>query len=190
VNALIVRLRERIEGLGWPGVAGIAILVFAAAMWISAIVPAREERDLLQLEADKLERRSRGASMEAKRPPTAPEQLATFYAFFPAAASTPEWLGRIHTAATAKGLQLASGEYTVTKAGAERLARYQIVLPVQGTYPQIRGFIGAVLKEVPAAVVEEVALKRESVDKPRIDARIRITLYISAPRDPPAGSGA
>jgi Tfp pilus assembly protein PilO len=190
VKALVEQLRARVEGLGWPGVAGIAVAVFAAAMWLSAVVPARDERDLLELEANKLERRSRGAANEAKRPPTAPEQLATFYAFFPGAASTPDWLGKIHAAAGAKGLQLASGEYKVTKSGSSRLARYQITLPVQGTYPQIRGFIGAVLQEVPAAVVEEVSLKRESVESARLDARIRITLYMSAPPGASGGAGA
>jgi Tfp pilus assembly protein PilO len=181
VNALVAEIRRRVDALGWPGVAGIALIVFAAAAWLSAIVPATEERDLLQLEADKLERRTRGAATAGARPPTAPEQLATFYAFFPAAASTPDWLGKIHAAAAAKGLTLASGEYKIAKAGSPRLARYQITLPVQGTYPQIRGFIGAVLADVPAAVVEEVSLRRESVESAKLEARVRITLYIAAP---------
>jgi Tfp pilus assembly protein PilO len=187
-TGIVADLRRRVDALGWPGVAGIVLAVFSAAAWVSGVVPAIAERDLLQLEADKVERRHRGAASAAERAPTAPEQLATFYAFFPAAPSTPDWLGRIHAAAVAKGLTLASGEYKVDKAGSPRLARYQITLPVQGTYPQIRGFIGAVLAEVPAAVIEEVSLKRESVESARLDARIRITLYLAAPRGPESGA--
>lgn len=187
MSALLAQLRASVDALGRAGVAGIALLVFAAAAWLSAVEPAREERDLLALEAAKLERRSRGAGTEATRPPTAPEQLASFYAFFPAPSSTPDWLGKIHAAAAAKGLQLASGDYKVVRTGTARLARYQITLPVQGTYPQIRGFIGAVLQDVPVAVVEEVALKRDSVETAKLDARIRITLYMGVPGE--GGSG-
>jgi hypothetical protein len=181
MSAALEPLRARVDALGWPGVAGIALVVFAAAMWVSAVQPAIAERDLLQMEADKLERRSRGAATAGERPPTAPEQLATFYAFFPGAASTPDWLAKVNAAAKANGLTLAAGEYKVSKAGTPRLARYQITLPVQGTYPQIRGFVGAVLADVPAAVVEEVSLKRESVENAKLDARVRITLYLAAP---------
>lgn len=182
MKALPARLREAVEALGMPGIIGTALLAFCAAAWFSLFAPARDERDLLRLESDKLERRSRGADGGVDRPRSAPEQLATFYAFFPGAGSTPDWLAKINAAATAQGLSLASGEYKIAKAATPRLARYQITLPVQGTYPQVRAFVGAVLQEVPAAVVEEVSLKRETVNSPRIEARIRITLYIAAPR--------
>jgi Tfp pilus assembly protein PilO len=188
MNVLVETLRERVEALGWPGVVGIALLVFAGAAWVSAVQPAVAERDLLQLEAEKLERRSRGGATAAERPPSVPEQLATFYAFFPGAASTPDWLAKVNAAAQANGLVLAAGEYKVSKAGTPRLARYQVTLPVQGAYPQIRGFIGDVLAEVPAAVIEEVSLKRENVESAKLEARIRITLYLAAPGAREAGA--
>jgi Tfp pilus assembly protein PilO len=176
----IEALRRQMDELGWPGAVGIALVVFAGAFWLSAIQPAAAERDLLHQEAEKLERRVRLDGQKRYRPPTAPEQLANFYAFFPVASSTPEWLAKIHAAAAAKGLQLASGEYKVARGATERLARYQITLPVQGAYPQIRAFIGEVLQQVPAAVIDEVSLKRDSVESARLEARIRLTLYLGA----------
>lgn len=172
-------LRDDIERLGWPGAVGIALVVFAAAFWLSALRPAIAERDALREQAVKLEQRYRAGGALATRERASPsEQLATFYAFFPAAASTPEWLAKIHAAAAAKGLQLTAGEYKVSRPANAKLARYQITLPVQGSYPQIRGFIGAVLAEVPAAVLEDISLKRDSVENPKLDARIRLTLYL------------
>jgi len=53
-------------------------------------------------------------------------------------------------------------------------------LPVQGSYAQIRGFVSAVLEQVPAAVLEEVSLKRDSVESARVEARIRLTLYLGS----------
>ena len=111
---------------------------------------------------------------------TVAEQLAAFYAFFPPAQSSPDWLGKIHAAAKAKGLVLQSGEYKLERSTDSRLARYQIVLPVTGSYAQLRGFVGQVLADVPAAALEEITLRRESVASPRLEARIRLTLFLGS----------
>jgi Tfp pilus assembly protein PilO len=173
------RLREEIERLGWPGVVGLGLLAFAAAIALSALLPLREEVARLRDEVDALQRRLGGSDRAAARPPVQ-DQLATFYAFFPPPDSTPDWLGRIHSIAQAKGVQLQSGEYRFERAASPRLARYQITLPVQGTYAQIRGFVGEVLEKVPAAALEEVTLKRENVESSRVEARVRLTLFMGS----------
>jgi hypothetical protein len=175
-SELAARLREELERLGWPGVAGLGLAAFAAALALSALLPLATEVERLRTEAEALQRRV-GGGERAGRPPVQ-DQLATFYAFFPAPDSSPDWLGKIHAIAQAKGVQLASGEYRLERAASPRLARYQMTLPVQGTYAQIRGFVGAVLEQVPAAVLEEVSLKRESVETQRVEARVRLTLYL------------
>jgi hypothetical protein len=173
------RLREELERLGWPGVVGLGLLAFAALIAVSTLLPLRGEVVRLRDAADALQRRIGGGDRAGARP-QAQEQLATFYAFFPPPDSTPDWLGRIHSIAQAKGVQLASGEYRLERAASPRLRRYQMTLPVQGTYAQIRGFVGAVLEQVPAAVLEEVSLKRENVETQRVEARVRLTIYLGS----------
>jgi hypothetical protein len=170
------RLREELERLGWPGVVGLGLLAFTATIAITAILPLRAEVARLREEVEALQRRLGGGERAAR--PQVQDQLATFYAFFPRAESSPDWLGKIHAIAQKKGVQLASGEYRLERAPSPRLARYQMTLPVQGTYAQIRSFVGDVLEQVPAAVLEEVSLKRESVETQRIEARVRLTLYL------------
>lgn len=173
------RLREELERLGWPGVLGLGLLAFAAMIAVSTLLPLRGEVTRLRDAADALQRRTGGGDRAGARPP-AQEQLATFYAFFPPPESSPDWLGRIHAIAQAKGVQLQSGEYRLERAASPRLRRYQMTLPVQGTYAQIRGFVGEVLEQVPAAVLEEVSLKRENVETQRVEARVRLTLYLAS----------
>lgn len=173
------RLREEIERLGWPGVVGLGLLAFATMIAVSALLPLRDEVARLRDAAEAL-RRSVGGGERAASRPAVQDQLATFYAFFPPPDSSPDWLGRIHKIAQAKGVQLQSGEYRVERAASPRLRRYQMTLPVQGTYAQIRGFVGEVLEQVPAAVLEEVSLKRESVESQRVEARVRLTLYLGS----------
>ena len=60
------------------------------------------------------------------------------------------------------------------------LARYQVTLPVQGSYGEVRGFVDAVLDAVPAAALEELALKREEIGEPLVEARVRFVLFLGA----------
>lgn len=179
MSAAIERLRREAERLGWTGVVGIALLAFAGMLFLSAVVPLRDEVAGLRTDAADLQRRLGSGDLAAGRPGVA-EQLATFYAFFPPPTSSPDWLGRIHEIAKAKGLQLQSGEYRLERAPSPRLARYQMTLPVQGSYAQVRGFVNEVLEQVPAAVLEEISLKRDTVEAARVEARIRLTLYLGA----------
>ena len=59
-----------------------------------------------------------------------------------------------------------------------KLTRYQLTLPVKGSYRQIRGFIAQVLTDVPASALEEIGFRRDTVGTDRIDARLRLTLYL------------
>jgi hypothetical protein len=179
IEAMIAdRLREFAESIGKPGIVGLALTAFAATFWVSSVRPLLDERDVLRDAAVKVERRR--LATDAARPEggTPAEQLANFYAFFPVPSTAPDWLAKISRAARANGLQLASGEYRLTRSATAALLRYQVVLPVQGSYPQVRAFVDAILADVPAAVVEEISIKRESVESPRVDARIRLTLYL------------
>jgi len=177
MNAALGRLRAAVDRLGRSGVVGIALLGFTVAFYFSAVAPLATELASLRTEADDLQQRLQpGGSSGAKGTPA--EQLATFYAFFPPPQSSPDWLGKINAAARAKGLVLRSGEYKLERSADQKLARYQITLPVVGSYAQIRGFVGQVLADVPAAALEEITLRRESVSNPTLEARIRLTLYL------------
>jgi Tfp pilus assembly protein PilO len=180
MNAWVQRLRDRLEGLGPAGVVGVALLVFAATLYGTAVVPRAQERAALQAEAERLRERLQMSGSPTGAKGTLGEQLAAFYAFFPPAQSSPDWLGKIHAAAKAKGLVLQSGEYKLERSADSRLARYHMILPVTGSYAQLRGFVGQVLADVPAAALEEITLRRESVASPRLEARIRLTLYLGS----------
>jgi len=180
MNPIVARLREKVEALGAAGVVGVALLVFAATLYAAAVAPLAQERATLRAEAERMQQRLKMTGSTAGAKGSLPEQLERFYAFFPPPQSSPDWLGKINAAAKAKGLVLQSGEYKLDRSPDSRLARYQITLPVTGSYAQLRGFVGQVLADVPAAALEEITLRRESVSSPRLEARIRLTLYLGS----------
>ncbi len=177
MNGLIDQLRREVGRLGGAGVVGIGLIVFAMTFYFSAYRPpastSRTERRSTATAGaaahGRVAHRPRGRAGGAAR---------DLLCVLPNEASTPQWLARIYAAAAAKGLALESGEYKLEHKVGERLARYEILLPVKGSYAQIRGFVAEVLATVPAAVLEEVNLRRESIQSPRLDARVRFALYL------------
>lgn len=173
-------LRARIEALGLSGVLGIALLVFAFGLSVASLLPLSRDVESLRAEAAELQQRYKMSGTAAVRIASPDEQLANFYGFFPAPQSTPEWLAKINEAARKNDISLSAGEYKFERRSGEQLARYQIILPVQGAYPQLRSFIDDVLQAVPAASLDEITLQRDSVAESMLEARVRLTLYLGA----------
>jgi len=163
--------------LRWPGLLGLGLLLFTAGLTVFGIQSAQHRLRGLDEEAAELKSRlgTRGA---VTAPVTGRSQLSNFYAFFPLTQNVPELLGRVNHAALEHGLVLEKGEYKFSREADFRLARYQVTLPVSGDYAKVRGFVNDVLEAVPSAALDELTLKRESIDVPELESRVRFTLFL------------
>jgi hypothetical protein len=56
--------------------------------------------------------------------------------------------------------------------------RYEIVLPVAGTYPQIRDFLRRSLEEIPVLSLDQLSVKRERRSDAAVQAELRMTLHM------------
>ena len=181
MNPYVARLREKVEALGTAGVVGVALLVFAATLYATAVAPLAQERARLQAEAE-----PHAATPEDERfPPWRAEARSPNSSRRSTRSSRrrrarPTGSARSTRRRKPRASCSQSGEYKLERSPDSRLARYQITLPVTGSYAQLRGFVGQVLADVPAAALEEITLRRESVSSPRLDARIRLTLYLGS----------
>lgn len=169
------------QRLGWLSAVGVLLMVLAAAVHFSAVLPMQKEIDGMRSEAERLRARYQMAiTQPAVFKPGLSQQLGTFYEFFPPSATLPDWLARVYAAADKRGVALERGEYKVVQERGWRLMRYQVTLPVKGTYEQIRGFVADVLSEVPAAAIDEIGLKREGIGATAIEAQIKLTVFLGA----------
>jgi Tfp pilus assembly protein PilO len=172
-------LRDIAARLGWTGRLGLLLLAAAFVLHVLRVGALERELATLQTEAGNLQQRLRSGQSLANKPnESSAEQLAAFYAYFPNSDSAPAMLGKIHAAAAANGIVLRSGEYKFERQPDQRLSRYRITLPVVGSYTQVRRFIAAVLADVPAASVDEIQMRRESIASTSLEARIRLSLYL------------
>lgn len=179
MTTTVQRLREAAGPLGGLGLAGVALLALAVAMHAGRVVP--QERELAALQAEAASQQSRLRSGKALGPrgdESGAEQLAAFYAYFPPSASAPDLLGKIHAAAAANNITLRSGEYKLERNNDQRLARYVVTLPIAGSYSQVRRFVSQVLADVPAASIDEIQMRRESIAATTLEVKVRLSLYL------------
>jgi len=177
MSEYVWRARYWLEGIGWPGVAGLALFALSIAVAATAISVRLAEFNAVRAESEGRQERAAGDA-QSRAQPSRDEQLLKFYGHFPALSTLPDWLERVYGAAEKNGVALETGEYRLVQEKNWKLTRYQLTLPVKGSYQQIRGFIAQVLTEVPASAIEEIGFRRDTVGSDRIDARLRLTLYL------------
>ena len=167
------RLESWLRALVVAGVLGLGVLFACALFYFSAVRPAQSELAARRDAAERLKNREPVKSVSAD---PRVEELQRFYELFPPLAQLTDDLEGVYALARDAKLDLMQGEYRLEQAGAGP-ARYQLALPVRGTYAQVRAFVGAVLKEKPTASVDSLRFERKTVADNQIEAQVRITLY-------------
>lgn len=173
--ASVSRLKEE---LGLMGAASLVTLLATAAFWVACIKPMEE----------RLQQLDRRLTDAAERPPAdglkrissnRQDTVEAFYAHFQRKERLEDWLANLYGIATASGLELSSGDYRLTESR-QRLDRYQINLPVSGSYPQVRAFLERALADIPVLSLDHASFRRKSVSDARIEVDVTLTLHLPA----------
>ncbi|OFZ71061.1 MAG: hypothetical protein A2Z01_00035 [Betaproteobacteria bacterium RBG_16_58_11] len=168
--------RRALAVLGWPGVLGVALLVGAAGVYLTVVQDRTARLAELKRESASLKSRIEHAAKSGIPETGSVEELNKFYGFFSGAPLT-EWLNKLYAAAGAQKLVLEQGEYRLNPDKTGKLVRYQVTLPVKGSYLQIRQFVDQALIDVPVAALDDINFKREAIGATQLEARIKFTLY-------------
>lgn len=168
-----------VSRLTWPWIAAVGLLVLCGGVFLSLIMPAQRELDGLHQHLLSLQRQvhSRDNPATASIRNSSLTQLTTFYDYFPAEQSLPDWLEKIHAIAKDNDLLLKQGDYRITRDKGGKLLRYQAKLPLNGSYLNIRKFISSLLVEIPTASLDNVKFERQKIGDSAIEATIELTLY-------------
>jgi hypothetical protein len=155
----------------------VGILAMVALFWIFALAPLQREVD----EASARQRSQRDGQLriaDIDRAGDPRERLARFYAYFAGPEALAGQLSRLHALARESELEFRRAEYRMTAAGEQRLARYQIVIPVEGSYRAIRRFTARTLEEMPAFALSQVKFQRKRISEGTAEAQIIFTMYL------------
>lgn len=161
------RLQRLRDELGLLGLAGLGLLALAALAFVLAVRPLEQKSRALEAA---LERAApHGAQAGA-------DKLDTLYRYLERAEETTDWLAKLHAIGRATGVQTRSATYR-TQAAGSRLERYEIVLPVSGSYAQIREFLKRALSDIPVLSLDQVSLRRERRTEGVVQAELRLALH-------------
>lgn len=176
-------LRWQINRLGALGKIGMGLLVVTAIYFFSAVLPQdsalqklKERAETLQMQANS---KQTSGDADAGKKMSSDQALQVFYDFFPRIDSSPFWIRELVRLAKKQKVELSSSEYRLVNEKDARLARYEMILPVKGRYPEIRAFIADALEAIPAMAISAIAIKRESVSSDRLEMRLEINLYLN-----------
>ena len=165
-------MKKLVDRIGIAGVAAIALLA-AALFFSNFVVRPLEGKNSLLIETSARHGRKADASVSG-------EKVAAVYAYLQKDEGTTDWLAKLHGIGAATGLQLRSASYKTLPAEG-RIVRYEIVLPVSGSYGQIRDFLKRARAEIPVMSVDQLSLRREKSGSDRngvIVAEMRLTLHM------------
>lgn len=172
MKAALLRLRDE---LGITGLGALALVVIAAASHHFMLRPM-EERSL-RLD-QRLGQIARAPRQDLKTVAASDTPLSSFYEFFGRGERLEDWLARLYASALAADLQWRAAEYRLLDSR-HGVGRYQISLPLSGSYRQIRAFVENALLEIPIMSVDQVRFRRKSVDDIRVEAEVVVTLYLA-----------
>lgn len=175
---LLVRLQLALARLGWmqilAGLLGITALL-AWAVWLPVLqrADAAQSRDLHR------------AQVSARQPPpvqliavVGPDRVAEFYDMLGERRHAEQQLRTLFALAKKNGVDISAAEYQTGFDKNSQVHRWQIALPVKGTYPALRRFAEQVLLAIPFAALDELRFKREAIATPLLDARLHFTFYL------------
>jgi Tfp pilus assembly protein PilO len=171
IYAQLYRLRDE---FGTTGLAALVLFVAAGAFLALVLQPMKQKNRVLEARA--------GISRDlgAVENVNAAEKVASVYEYLEKPEAITDWLAKLYAIGKATGVELQSANYKTQSAGG-RLQRYEIVLPLTGSYAQMRDFLKRSLAEIPVLSLDQITLKRENRREGQVQAELRLTLHMVKP---------
>ena len=177
---LMLRLRLLIERLGPGNLICLLLLALSILGWLLWLPHLRTERDATSLARAQAEK-----ALQQPLPVVAPvvetrqTNLDNFYKTLGQQARVEEQVKTLFALAKKQGLALAQGEYKALPERNGKYLKYQIILPLKGSYSVIRQFGEQALLAIPFASLDEMTFKRDNISNRVLEAKLRFTLYLA-----------
>jgi hypothetical protein len=159
------RLLQIRHELGAVGSAALVALAAAGMFFLLVLQPMKDERSRLD-----------AALSNYGSKPGSQANLSGFYGFLESKDETTDALAKLYAIGKATGVDLQSGSYR-TQPAPGRLERYELALPVAGSYAQIRDFLNRALGEIPSLSLDQMTLRRDGRNEATLHAELRLTLH-------------
>lgn len=164
------------------------VLALGLAAWGWLLSQPGQTTEALQARLLQAQRRLQAEGPQGRSPAPVPAArgegastaapLQAFHAALGEASTTEAYVRQLFAAAGRHEISLGQGEYRWQVDGLAQTERYQIRLPIKGTYAALRGFCDQVLRDLPFAALDELSLKRDALDDETLSAIVQFSLYL------------
>lgn len=178
LNNLLAEIRWQTLRLSTIGKLGFGLIVLSIVFFLAAGWPQYETLDQIQKKAILLQQQSQNDTSQRIQLDDN-QAIQVFYDSFPNVDSSPYWVKEIDNLAKKRGVELHGSDYRLVHDKGSKLARYEMILPVRGSYPQIRAFIADTLVTMPAVALVDMIIKREDIKSGRLEVRLNLNLYLN-----------
>lgn len=163
--------------LGKMGVVGFSLVFFSVVVFVSSNLPLRQ--NLASQVAELNVVRGAAANQRSGTVLETPQlRAATFVENLPTVTDMPRIMSGIVAVAATTGIELERGTYEFVAADGDAIARYQVTLPISGTYPKVREFVENVLASAPSVALESMRIERGKVSDQVISADLKFSILL------------
>ena len=164
--------------LGPAGVAGSALLLGSAAMYLALVMPETHQLQIHAAQLIQAKAHPRNAELDQAPEVGDAKALEEFYGQFPELKGLSGLIEDLHALADDAGVILELGEYKLQVEDDGKLFRYEILLPIKTGYPEMRRFLADALHTFPTLGLKDVSFKREAIGENVAQARLNFVLYL------------
>jgi hypothetical protein len=179
-SAVVPYMSYGAQRLGKAGVAGLSLVAFSVIMFVTGNLQTHRTiaEQTASLEAARVQSELQRSGAVAATPD---QQAAKFVEQLPTVNDVPAMMGRIVVVAGAAGIELERGNYEFVGGDRDSISRYEMSLPVVGTYPNVRKFVENVLASEPSLALEGMRIERDKVTDQIISADLRFAILLGEP---------
>jgi hypothetical protein len=178
------QLRLALARIGLVNGVSICALVLGLVGWLWVIPQLHAETKIQQaaLVKAKTTLASPPVAVAAQKS-VAENRLGAFYTALAPTSDAEQQIKTIFAIASHQNLQLNLADYKMSANADGRYQSYQLQFPLSGSYAAIRQFCEQLLLEMPFASLDEINFKRDTINSQKLDAKLRITLYLVNTRE-------
>jgi Tfp pilus assembly protein PilO len=172
--------RSSFKSWGWPGAAGLALLLAAAVLattWLPDLTQRSRSLSAAAVDAEQQARRDRQRQASVASTLSPAQQFASA---FPEPELREARVAALLAAARSQGLSLQRGEFRLTSEPQLGLLKYSVNLPLSGSYAQLRAFVEDMQNHDSALALERMRLQRSSARTSVVEADLTWSFYMRA----------
>lgn len=167
-----------VRRLGIPGAVWLLAAALVPMILLTGVLPLQREVAAMQQQLA-----HKPTRMVQRAPVVSPEQalsadLEAFRMKFPKVDQLSDQLDALFSLCEKQGLVVDKGEYALVEKSGGALRRFEVTLPVVGSYLQVKSLLLEVLEKLPVVAVSDVAMEREKIADGRVRATLRLVFFV------------